>query len=521
MPKHRKTKILATGTCYGKLTVVKDNGDMIDCQCACGSALVEIPRRSLMAGWTKSCGCISRKLKPIAAGTTFARLTVIEPVTSAVSVPTYRCQCSCGKETSVSAKSLRSGNTQSCGCLAIDSRKETCGHVNEMFGRLTIIARDGVFCDCLCECGRTFRTRWGSIQQGSVKSCGCLRVDTVKEMSEKPIAAGTVFARLRVMEWNGKNCRCLCECGRTVVIPSTKLRTGKTKSCGCLQRERAGLGQRKEAATGEKFGRLTVISSYRKPGKGTWCLCECTDGARLEVKLSKLRNGSTQSCGCLATEKLEDSREARTLDTGLAAFQALYAIYKSNAARRGLCFELTKAEFRNLTGQNCHYCGAPPVPNSYHGNGKYSYNGIDRVNNEIGYVHENCKPACQFCNRVKSNLSVSAFKEWVIRRSEHTPTIPAVGDQIEKKFDSCADQAAKRGLPFSLTLKSFTLLVTAPCAYCGQPAAPLNGIDREVNRLGYTEGNSVAACWDCNRVKKNMPALRYREWLARVVKAAK
>ncbi len=31
--------------------------------------------------------------------------------------------------------------------------------------------------------------------------------------------------------------RCKCECGKKVTVHDTNLRTGRTKSCGCLQRE--------------------------------------------------------------------------------------------------------------------------------------------------------------------------------------------------------------------------------------------------------------------------------------------
>lgn len=37
----------------------------------------------------------------------------------------WRCRCDCGKEANVRGYSLRSGNTQSCGCLADERRAET------------------------------------------------------------------------------------------------------------------------------------------------------------------------------------------------------------------------------------------------------------------------------------------------------------------------------------------------------------------------------------------------------------
>ena len=55
------------------------------------------------------------------SGKKFGRLTAIERV-SPISLQTafcvwWRCQCECGQIVSVSAGSLRSGKTKSCGCL--------------------------------------------------------------------------------------------------------------------------------------------------------------------------------------------------------------------------------------------------------------------------------------------------------------------------------------------------------------------------------------------------------------------
>ena len=36
----------------------------------------------------------------------------------------------------------------------------------------------------------------------------------------------------RGLRWN-----CLCDCGKQVIVPSARLRQGKTKSCGCMQKQ--------------------------------------------------------------------------------------------------------------------------------------------------------------------------------------------------------------------------------------------------------------------------------------------
>lgn len=42
-------------------------------------------------------------------------------------------------------------------------------------------------------------------------------------------------------------------------------------------------------------------------------------------------------------------------------------------------------------------------------NGINKSNGIDRVDNEIGYIYENCVCCCKVCNTMKMNLSVYEF----------------------------------------------------------------------------------------------------------------
>lgn len=51
-------------------------------------------------------------------GRTFGRLTVTGPAPlGADGFPRWACSCSCGDTTITSARSLRAGDTKSCGCL--------------------------------------------------------------------------------------------------------------------------------------------------------------------------------------------------------------------------------------------------------------------------------------------------------------------------------------------------------------------------------------------------------------------
>ena len=50
---------------------------------------------------------------------------------------------------------------------------------------------------------------------------------------------------------------CKCDCGNYVTVATKNLKDGKTKSCGCIKKEKP-YGNLNDL-TGKKFGRLTVI----------------------------------------------------------------------------------------------------------------------------------------------------------------------------------------------------------------------------------------------------------------------
>jgi hypothetical protein len=58
-------------------------------------------------------------------------------------------------------------------------------------------------------------------------------------------------------------------------------------------------------------------------------------------------------------------------------------------------------KFVNIT--NCHYCDQPIDWHKHRKIGQSTAYNIDRKNNNIGYVYDNCVVCCQRCNKVKSN----------------------------------------------------------------------------------------------------------------------
>lgn len=100
---------------------------------------------------------------------------------------------------------------------------------------------------------------------------------------------------------------CKCDCGNMVVVTANRLKGGRTKSCGCLNKKLTGERAHKlffKDLTGERFGRLTAIkeSGRNKKGRVIWlCLCDC--GNYAEASSDHLQQGYTTSCGCLSDER--------------------------------------------------------------------------------------------------------------------------------------------------------------------------------------------------------------------------
>jgi hypothetical protein len=151
--------------------------------------------------------------------------------------------------------------------------------------------------------------------------------------------------------------------------------------------------------TGLTFGKLKGIRPVGHTTRHglTWLMkCECgEDVTRPTAGLNKV-----SSCGCA---NLIDGIKSGH------AINAMYWDYKNSASRRGHKFELSLLEFRILTSGDCYYCGESPSKIRKSNYGNYVYNGIDRVDNKVGYVAHNCVPCCTRCNFSKRDFSSEDF----------------------------------------------------------------------------------------------------------------
>ena len=77
-------------------------------------------------------------------------------------------------------------------------------------------------------------------------------------------------------------------------------------------------------------------------------------------------------------------------------FKLKLRIYRSNAKKKGIPFEVTLKEMTNFLQSRCVYCGEQST-------------GIDKIDNKGGYVKGNMEPCCMICNHMKNNLTKESF----------------------------------------------------------------------------------------------------------------
>lgn len=129
---------------------------------------------------------------------------------------------------------------------------------------------------------------------------------------DRLVAQGEVFGLLTVIAPNPDNPRqwlCRCQCGRETSVEAHNLRSGHTKSCGCLARK--ARAWRTLDLTGQRFGRLIALEPTEKRQRTSvvWrCRCDC--GNEVFVSAGKLTGGIARSCGCLQADQRKKNMAA-------------------------------------------------------------------------------------------------------------------------------------------------------------------------------------------------------------------
>jgi hypothetical protein len=183
--------------------------------------------------------------------------------------------------------------------------------------------------------------------------------------------------------------------------------------------------------------------------------------------------------------------------------QIYYKDYILSARNRNYTMALEFNDFKTMVLSECYYC-------QYIKEGEV--NGIDRLNNSIGYEKDNCVPCCETCNMMKHTFHPIFFIELCrIISGFETPSTDFYikWKQCYISRPRCYSKYKKhaevtRNLPFHITKEEWTNLIEQPCYLCGFQSDEGIGLDRvDSTKREYTLDNVKPCCYTCNIVKKD------------------
>lgn len=178
--------------------------------------------------------------------------------------------------------------------------------------------------------------------------------------------------------------KCQCDCGKVLFLEPYKISMQKIYSCGCQKNK-----DKIKDITGQKFGKLTAIYPLNevKGSSYVWrCKCDC--GNEIDVRLSSLTSGNTNSCGCQRREKLK----GKAKDISGMEFGLLTAINPTEKRENGSvvwkcrcnCGNIVDVPLIRLTSGNVKSCGCLRKRNCEN-NSKTNKDRSVRKDNKSGY----------------------------------------------------------------------------------------------------------------------------------------
>lgn len=104
----------------------------------------------------------------------------------------YSCRCDCGEVKDVYYRSIEQGLSLSCGCLRSElNRDKGVELTGKKIGKLTVLCRDAGrdgYWVCLCECGGRKSIVAKSLREGNTRSCGCIQRGVASKIGARTVA---------------------------------------------------------------------------------------------------------------------------------------------------------------------------------------------------------------------------------------------------------------------------------------------------------------------------------------------
>ena len=274
-----------------------------------------------------------------------------------------------------------------------------------------------------CECGKVKDLAWKSVKRGKIKSCGCLMPEKIDIDKNKIYNHWTILNEVKpYVTKEGKMRKVLarCICGSEKEVLLTSLRTGGSKSCGCMTDYSRESGYFNVNINSPILD--MSLEDMNKRDTGSWKIIEVISAKRNEKreivrtvkvqckcgykKVSLLNNAvkSKQCFGCSMKDKL-----TLTSDEDRILYRRLGSVYGSIKDR---CNNPNSKDYKNYGGRGIKVeesFGTRDKFITFMINGGYTYDcklEVDRKDNNGNYSSENCRLVLKMDNNRNQSRNV-------------------------------------------------------------------------------------------------------------------
>ena len=268
----------------------------------------------------------------------------------------------------------------------------------------------------------------------------------------------TIFGRLRVIKraparrstTTGKKYvfwECKCSCGKTIEVNGTSLKTGQTKSCGCLKREISVLSMNKirwnksVKDAGQVQGKCIqckgeIIAKPSRREKMKFCSLDCywkslqvernqsckECGKDIEIRPSHVRKFCSYKCFSTSRSKTKEEGRFRTILNNIIRNNG-----KNGRSRIKKEINLTTEDIKNVwEKQNgiCPYTGWK-LNLTRSGKAKAKQASLDRIDSKKGYIKGNIQFVALMANLAKNTFEEEELISFCKAVSRNIKSIPS------------------------------------------------------------------------------------------------
>lgn len=143
----------------------------------------------------------------------------------------WLCECKCGIRRVVNGEDLRNGKSRNCGHSNSNAFIDLTDKDFEDWHVIKYIPEEGKWL-CRCSCGKLENLTGYQLRSGKSKSCGH-NTTGFKDLTGKHFGCWKVIKRYEGDNSSNWICECT-NCGTRSIVSGYALRSGNSKSCGCL-----------------------------------------------------------------------------------------------------------------------------------------------------------------------------------------------------------------------------------------------------------------------------------------------